>query len=307
VAPEDGQDRARLARWCETVGPVLLVPNPAVVNAQAIDRLAVLTWNLHVGAGDLDGVIQRLRRGEFTSGEPIDQFVVLLQEAYRRDLAVPRVVPRGYPAPSRIAAGLSARGPDIEHFSRDDGLAVLYAPSMRNGIDAVDAEDRGNAIVSTLPLNDALVVELPLERQRRVAAAVAVEGHNRRGAPWRLRVATVHLDTALALWHGGPFAARRRQAEALVQALPGSPGAATVVAGDFNTWRGDGEPALALLRRAFPETPRMPAGPTWVGPLGLHARLDHVFIGGPVASARVTRLPSRFGSDHYPLLAVVDF
>jgi len=117
----------------------------------------------------------------------------------------------------------------------------------------------------------------------------------------------VHLDTALALGHGGPFAARRRQAEALVDALTGPSAVPTVLAGDFNTWRGDGEPALALLRRAFPETPRMSDGPTWVGPLGIHARLDHVFVRGPVASARVERLASRFGSDHYPLLAIVEF
>jgi endonuclease/exonuclease/phosphatase family metal-dependent hydrolase len=183
----------------------------------------------------------------------------------------------------------------------------MYVPSMRNGIDAIDPEDRGNAIVSTLPLHDAAVVELPLEHQRRVAAIVTVEGHMRNGAPWRLRLANVHLDTALALSHGGPFAARRRQAEALVDALTGSSEVPTLLAGDFNTWRGDGEPALALLRRAFPETPRMPDGPTWIGPLGIRARLDHVFVRGPVASAHVERLASRFGSDHFPLLALVRF
>ena len=307
VTPPDDRHRAQLARWCETVGPVLLQPNPAVVNARAVDRLAVVTWNLHVGGGDLDGLIARLRRGDFTDGEPIDQFVLLLQETYRRDVAVPARIPRGYPAPPRISARPSERGPDIQRFSRENGLAVMYVPSMRNGIDAVDSEDRGNAIVSTLALRDAVAVELPLEHQRRVAAVATVEGHTRSGAPWRLRVANVHLDTALALGHGGPFAARRRQAEVLVDALTGYPAIPTVLAGDFNTWRGDGEPALAVLRRAFPETPQMSNGPTWVGPLGIHARLDHVFVRGPVASTRVERLGSRFGSDHYPLLAIVNF
>jgi endonuclease/exonuclease/phosphatase family metal-dependent hydrolase len=186
----------------------------------------------------------------------------------------------------------------------------MYVPSMRNGIEAIDSEDRGNAIVSTLPLHDPVVVELPLEHQRRVAAIAIVEGRTPHGDPWRLRLANVHLDTALALGHGGPFAARRRQAEALVDALtdaPDAPDVPTVLAGDFNTWRGDGEPALALLRRAFPQTPLMGDGPTWVGPLSIHARLDHVFVRGPVSSARVERLASRFGSDHYPLLAIVRF
>ena len=307
VTPPDDRHRAQLARWCETVGPVLLQPNPAVVNARAVDRLAVVTWNLHVGGGDLDGLIARLRRGEFTGGEPVDQFVLLLQETYRRDVAVPARIPRGYPVPSRISARPSERGPDIQRFSRENGLAVMYVPSMRNGIDAIDSEDRGNAIVSTLALSDAVAVELPLEHQRRVAAVATVEGHTRSGAPWRLRVANVHLDTALALGHGGPFAARRRQAEVLVDALTGYPAIPTVLAGDFNTWRGDGEPALAVLRRAFPDTPQMSKGPTWVGPLGIHARLDHVFARGPLTSTRVERLGSRFGSDHYPLLAIVSF
>jgi endonuclease/exonuclease/phosphatase family metal-dependent hydrolase len=307
VTPPDDRNRARLAQWCETVGPVLLQPNPAVVNARAVDRLAVVTWNLHVGGGDLGGLTMRLRRGEFTGGEPIDQFVLLLQEAYRRDIAVPARIPRGYPAPSRIAGRVAERGPDIERFSRENGLAVMYVPSMRNGIDAVDSEDRGNAIVSTLALHDAVAVELPLEHQRRVAAVATVAGQTRSGAPWRLRLANVHLDTALALGHGGPFAARRRQAEILVDALTGYPAIPTVLAGDFNTWRGDGEPALAVLRRAFPETPQMSPGPTWVGPLGIHARLDHMFVRGPVAATRVARLGSRFGSDHFPLLAIVNF
>ena len=222
-------------------------------------------------------------------------------------LRFPRAFLRGYPAPSRIAARSSERGPDIQRFARENGLAVMYVPSMRNGLDAVDSEDRGNAIVSTLALHDAVAVELPLEHQRRVAAVATVEGQMRSGAPWRLRLANVHLDTALALGHGGPFAARRRQADVLVDALSGPPAMPTVLAGDFNTWRGDGEPALAVLRRAFPETPRMSGGPTWVGPLGVHARLDHVFVRGPVASTRVERLGSRFGSDHYPLLAIVNF
>jgi PAS domain S-box-containing protein len=50
--------------------------------------------------------------------------------------------------------------------------------------------------------------------------------------------------------HGGPFKARRRQAEALVEALA-SP-TATIVAGDFNTWRGSADSALDVIRRAFP-------------------------------------------------------
>ena len=310
-APPGDRDRAELSRWCETVGPVFFQPRPANRADDPIDRLAIVTWNLHVGSGDVDDLVGRLRRGEFTAGERVEQFVLLLQEVYRRDAGIPVRIPHGYPAPSRIAAR-AGRGPDIRHFSRDDGFAVLYAPSMRNGVVDEDREDRGNAIVSTLPLQDPAIVELPVEHQRRAVAAAIVDGRTQAGSRWRLRLADVHLDTALALMHGGPFAARRRQADALIDALAGLsestvPITATIVAGDFNTWRGRSEPALRALRRAFPNVPDAPRSPTWVGPLGIHATLDHVFVGGLTADVDVRRLPDRFGSDHYPLIALVSF
>jgi endonuclease/exonuclease/phosphatase family metal-dependent hydrolase len=310
-APPGDRDRAELSRWCETVGPVFFEPLPANRDEDTIDRLAIVTWNLHVGSGEVDDLVRRLRRGEFTGGERVEQFVLLLQEAYRRDAGIPVRIPHGYPAPGRIAAG-TGRGPDIRHFSRDDGFAVLYVPSMRNGIVDEDREDRGNAIVSTIPLQDPAIVELPVEHQRRAVPAAVVEGRTPAGARWRLRLADVHLDTALALMHGGPFAARRRQADALIGALAelsdsAVPITATVVAGDFNTWRGRGEPALRALRRAFPDVQDARRPPTWIGPLGIHATLDHVFVRGSAAGVDVRRLPGRFGSDHYPLIAIVSF
>jgi endonuclease/exonuclease/phosphatase (EEP) superfamily protein YafD len=80
-----------------------------------------------------------------------------------------------------------------------------------------------------------------------------------------------------------------------------------VIAGDFNTWRGDGEAAVKLLRTEFPGTSMEDGAPTWTGPLGVHATLDYIFVRGRASTSRVTRLPSRFGSDHYPLLTVVHF
>jgi endonuclease/exonuclease/phosphatase family metal-dependent hydrolase len=115
----------------------------------------------------------------------------------------------------------------------------------------------------------------------------------------------VHLDTALALTRGGPFAARQRQAHALIDSLRTPDEVATVLAGDFNTWWGPTEPALNILRSAFPQTPRTAKAETWTGPLGLHAQLDYMFMRGPLAPSVVTRLSSRFGSDHYPLLTIV--
>jgi endonuclease/exonuclease/phosphatase family metal-dependent hydrolase len=304
VEPEGRRDRDALARWCDTIGPVLLQPLASQPTAPVIDRLAVMTWNVHVGSGDVADVVRRLRTGEFTGGERIEHFVLLLQEAYRRDTAVPAQIPRGFPAPDRIAARIG-RGPDIGRVAKDLGVALFYVPSMRNGIASVDPEDRGNAILSTLDLRDPVVVELPMEHQRRTAVVATVQAQARDGSPWVLRVANVHLDTSLAIRRGGPFGARSRQAHALIESLRVPEDIPTVLAGDFNTWWGSTEPALNILRSAFPQTPRIVKQETWNGPLGLHAQLDYMFMRGPLAPAVVQRLPSRFGSDHYPLLAIV--
>jgi endonuclease/exonuclease/phosphatase family metal-dependent hydrolase len=305
VEPELRRDRDTLARWCDTIGPILIQPLAVQPSPAPIDRIAIITWNVHVGSGDIADLVARLRRGEFTGGKPIEHFVLLLQEAYRRDSAVPSLIPRGFPAPSRIAAAFG-RAPDIANVAKALGVSVFYVPAMRNGIASIDAEDRGNAILSTLDLHDLVVVELPIERQRRTAAVAVVRAPARDGSQWVLRVANVHLDTALAITRGGPFAARRRQAHALIDALRSPEELPTVLAGDFNTWWGPSEPALNILRSAFPQTPRTANLQTWRGPLGLHAQLDYMFIRGPLVGVRVERLSSRFGSDHYPLLAVLD-
>jgi endonuclease/exonuclease/phosphatase (EEP) superfamily protein YafD len=99
--------------------------------------------------------------------------------------------------------------------------------------------------------------------------------------------------------------ARRRQAAAIIASLGSWTGPA-VLAGDFNTWLGRREAAVRDLLRAFPQSPPEGLGATWFGPLGTRAPLDHVFarhLGGTVA---VRRVPNRFGSDHQPLLALVD-
>jgi len=189
---------------------------------------------------------------------------------------------------------------------------MLYAPSMRNGLIDVDREDRGNAIASTLPLREPTIVELPLEHQRRVVTVAMVDGRTRAGEPWTVRLADVHLDTAVAFTHGGPFAARRRQAEALVEGLADTAPktdrvTTTIVAGDFNTFMGSREPAIRYLRQMFPDGPAPPDVTTFSGPLGFHATLDHVFVGGRTTSVDVRRLSSRFGSDHYPLLTTIRF
>ena len=302
--PTDPRSRDAAPRWCATIGPVFLDTNPLAQPAETA-TLAVISWNVHVGAGDVDDLVFRLKRGDFTDGEPVTDFVLLLQEVLRRDDTVPADIDRRLPTPRRIGRRSRPSDDDVRVVARKHGLALLYVPAMRNGA-AAQREDRGNAIASTLPLDDVRILELPFVRQRRVVPIATVEGRAPAGPRWRLRVADVHFDTAVALAHGGPFSARRREADALIAALADS-AIPTLAGGDFNTWLGDREAAIAALRRAFPDAPRWTSTSTWRGPLGIRASVDRVFVRGTVRSVTIRRLPDRFGSDHYPLLARLTF
>jgi endonuclease/exonuclease/phosphatase family metal-dependent hydrolase len=308
--PDDQRNRPRLNAWCATVGPVVYESRPRNHDARPIDRLVVISWNTHVGGGDVDALVDAVQRGDFSHGEPFDAIVLLLQEVYRHGDGVPESGWLRAAVPSRIADALhAAHARDVRRLASDRGLAMLYAPSMRNGALADDPEDRGNAILSTLTLSDPLAIELPIEHQRRVVTVAAIDGETTSGRRWRLRVASVHFDTALALFRGGPSAARERQASALISTLVDvSPfDGATVLGGDFNTLLGPVEPAVRHLRAAFPDAPLTDTRLTWSGPIGLSEKLDYVFANGLAGAIDVQRLPSRFGSDHYPLLSVIRF
>jgi len=183
-------------------------------------------------------------------------------------------------------------------------LSLVYVPSMRNGSES--AEDRGNAILSTLPLSDLRAIELPFEHQRRVAIAASVPILDPDGRASKLRVVTAHLDTRAAWGRGGGlWFGRTRQARALVQAIePIEPvGAPTILGGDFNSWLGEVEPDVRQTRRRFPATPHSHTHVTFplVGGVGLH--LDHLFFSLPAPwHADVTTSSQRWGSDHYPLV-----
>jgi endonuclease/exonuclease/phosphatase family metal-dependent hydrolase len=306
VSPTATRDRHPLSDWCATVGPVLYYRRPPSDLPAFVDRLAVVTWNVHVGFGDVRELIRRLRSGTYTGGEGIEHFVLLLQEAYRRDGGVPGRTFFRMRLPARVGArNLGKRGADIDRFVRDQRCpcctsrrcATATAP-MRRRIGATRSCRRCRS-------DSPAVIELPFEHQRRAAALAVVEGRTRAGSGWRLGVVDVHLDTALALTRGGPLAARRRQAAALVEALAAAPDD-TVLGGDFNTWLGSREPALKALRRAFPEGDDR-ATTTWKGPLGLHGSLDHLLARGRARLLGVARLPDRLGSDHYPVMGIIEF
>jgi endonuclease/exonuclease/phosphatase family metal-dependent hydrolase len=308
-------DRRALDRWCAAVGPAVVGENPdegpshrrndpAAVRRP--DSIAVVTWNVHVGGGDLPGFVDSLRAGTLTGGVPVRHFVLLVQEAWRRDTAlVPTPLPAGAKGAGRIhEAGPHGAPVDVVQAVRGMGLAVVYVPSMRNGGRA--AEDRGNAIVSTLPLRDVRAVELPFEAQRRVAvsALVAASNDTAAGACGALRVTSAHLDNVSrpARLLASVGVGRVRQAKGLVRALNARPAAADVVGGDFNTWRGVGEEVVETMRNAFPRSPPPVPGATHAA--GLH--LDYLFARGAAAALTGQRKAgSRFGSDHGPIVAWV--
>ncbi len=246
------RDRRILAAWCAAVGPAVVAP--AAPGAPAVlDSLAVLSWNVHVGGGDVLGFVGDLRRGEFTAGRPVDDFIILLQEAHHAGPMIPdevsdKIVPRRI-----VDAPPTGERIDIVEASRILGLHLFYVPSMRNGPTGSTPvpEDRGNAILSTIPLRNLKAMELPFEFYRRVNVAATVSGVTTNGEPWELHACSVHLATRTGFprYFVSLGTGRLRQAKATVAALPDSN---VVLGGDFNTWAlGSVEPALHHIRRYY--------------------------------------------------------
>lgn len=303
----DEEDRPDLDPWCAVVGPPVVKTEGQRTDA-AIDSLVVVSWNVHVGGGDVIRFVEDLRAGHLT-GAPVEHFVLLVQEAHRRGADVPPVV-----RPGRVPRGIESHPTtgerlDIVEAARRLRLNLFYAPSMRNGTGrGSEAEDRGNAILSSLPLREPQAIELPYEAQRRVSVAARLGGATARGSAWELKVASVHFDTrsrlSRLLQSVGP--ARLRQAQGFVEGL--SLAGSTVVGGDLNTWSaGALEQAIPFLMEHFPETP-VQAKPTFTVGEIIARRLDYLFFRLPAShQARVRRVDSRYGSDHYPILGWVRF
>jgi endonuclease/exonuclease/phosphatase family metal-dependent hydrolase len=245
--------------------------------------------------------VGELRRS-LKPGTPV---ILLLQEVYRAGPEVPAALPDAAGFASRIRGFCpDGRRDEVESFAAALGMHAYYVPSMRNGAPLLSDEDRGNAILSDLPLSGFSAVELPFERQRRVAVSATVTGADAEQRPWHLRLMSVHLDNmvgAKRLWIAGGEYGRARQARGLLSSIPvdESP---VVVAGDFNTWFGFSDQAYIETARVFPQTRVSDRRATFHGIL----RLDHLFYRLPEGwRASFRRADSRFGSDHYPLVATI--
>jgi endonuclease/exonuclease/phosphatase family metal-dependent hydrolase len=316
-------DQETLAEWCSTVGPPLIEASPApdVASTPGRETLTVVSWNVHGGSGDLLGFIEReldLNCGgaQPVVGDGFEPFALVLQEAYRRSRAVPRVGARStIPGPLKEEARPGERVDVVEVAGRC-GLSLFYVPSMRNGEAEYEdgREDRGNAILSTQPLSDPIAIEIPFEAQRRVAVAVTVHGP----AGDSLRLVSVHLDVAssmLRVLHTGN-STRQRQGLGLLDALVEAEAAradasgyalATLAAGDFNTWSAR-ETVIKHFQRHFPQSPAWDGLPTRAG-----YPTDFIFFRQSEA-AKVTlvegshrRVDDRHGSDHFPRVVRLAF
>jgi len=293
--PARGGDQKALAKWCATVGPAVIDSLPAdrFGRWQPGDSLAVVTWNLHGGAGDflefIDVEMGLSCDERSAASEPhASNFVVLIQEAFRRSETVPSV-PDGPTIPPPLKEK-PRPGPrtDIVEVARHCGLSLFYVPSMRNGAEEYEGEreDRGNAILSTLPLTDFIAIEMPFEAQRRVAVAATVHNSERDS----LRVVSLHLDVASSLLRllTTGNSTRQRQglaiADALLETELARAGvadssyearcypycgdaktprfhASTIVGGDFNTWSSN-ETVIKHFSREFPDSPPDDGQPT---------------------------------------------
>ena len=291
-------ERPALDRWCAGVGPPARMEGRQAAEVFA-GPFVVASWNTHVGAGDIDAFVGDLRSGRLT-GTPVADFVLLLQEVYRGGLDVPSLAGVRWASAEQPPGSAHARVA-VTGAAERLGLSAIYVPSMRNGRPGATSEDRGNAILSSVRLSDVTAIELPLERQRRVAIAATVTVRGPDGSAQPVRLVCTHF-TNMVMHHAWILSesGRLRQARALAQTLPTD--GSLILGGDLNSWFGFRDAAYrqlaAKLSRASAEDRR----PTF-GPL----RLDHLLFRLPATwRTEVRRVDRKYGSDHYPLVAMID-
>jgi endonuclease/exonuclease/phosphatase family metal-dependent hydrolase len=301
LGPIDPNGRARLASWCAAVGPAVFHGDArADVTTADLADIAFVSWNVHVGGGDISRFLQDLSDGRLASGRR-RHAVLLLQEALRvGDL--PEMTRAAYGA-GRLAQASSSDA-EIGAIRESTGMSLLYVPSMRDGTSPSEARpgDRGNAILSTLPLTQPAAIELPGVRQRRVAVMATI-GVTADAAEVPLSIAAVHFDATTvpsALWLAGAPNMRAVQAKSLTAALPRG---ALVVGADLNTWMGVDEPAARYLLTFFGNAAPNYGATFKGGPFVPGLLLDYLLFRAPAGwEMHYERVHDRYGSDHHPLV-----
>ncbi|UCD23356.1 MAG: hypothetical protein JSW51_09910, partial [Gemmatimonadota bacterium] len=335
AGPGDSREHER---WCRTMGPVeaVAVPKTDFSAFGSNDSLAVVVWNTDAGAGYLQELLRQELGLDCTGDTPrlkpgFSHFVLLIQEALRRSNEIPDTPDKLWVTPPPVKEQeRPGRRLGASEVARECGLSYIYAAASRNGWQPRDGlrEDKGNAIISTLPLSDFIVAELPFEAARRVVPMATVHGPNGDS----LRLASVHLITTPPVWRTLKTgnSARLRQSLGLVDALALIEGEragcspeqvrsaecevrsansypiATVIAGDLNTWS-TRETALRHLVEYFPDSPPLLQQPTR-GPFPT----DHLLFrrgqgGATVLPHTYERIDKAYYSDHNPIVAFIKF
>lgn len=304
---EEERDVRLSGAWCSTVGPpvVDVAPSGDFPEWRAGTDLDVVAWNTAVGAGDLLSFLDVELGLDCSRSRPVMRagarpFVLLLQEVWRRSDALPRVE-GGDSIPWTLGPDLPEGSLDIVGTAERCGLALVYVPSSRNGPDddRRPMEDRGNAILTTLPFNAPIAFDLPHEGGRKVAVAITASSPDGE----RVRFVSTHFDVASTLLRtlisGNQTRARQALglADGIAEAEDDGPlTQVVVVGGDFNTWAAN-ESALQIMRREFPESP------AWDG-LGTRGAFpaDHVFFRRRAYTQfeleGYARIDDTYGSDH---------
>ena len=289
------QDSREQERWIRGHGsPVQRQLSAADIAPPLPEKIVIVTWNVHGTHGRILDFVSELKAGRIT-GSPVHHFVLLLQEVVRVGGDI-KTFGKGMARSSAIAE-TDPRLPDVGEVAEALDLSLLYVPSMRNG---TERQDRGNAILSTLPQLAASAFELPFRRERRVGIAasipVALDGSTA-----MLRVVNIHFD---------PWMRRRRmyvlgnprpdQAKGTLKYLADLEASAMILGGDFNVVPGESG-AVDILRPWARSTGHEEKRGTFGG-----RRLDYLlFRFQPGLRGDTMRAESTFGSDHRPLVGSI--
>jgi endonuclease/exonuclease/phosphatase family metal-dependent hydrolase len=185
---------------------------------------------------------------------------------------------------------------------------------MRNGRQENTSipEDRGNAILSTIPISHPMAIELPLERQRRTSLATNLTGVTKNNISWKIQLINVHLEnrTNGLMFFRGFSVARLNQITALLKILPEEKTA--IMAGDFNTWfRESKEPTIKYVENFFNQLEMASQFdslkiPRKRYPLFPDRLVDYLFFRIPENwYTEKYYVNDYYGSDHYPLITKI--
>jgi endonuclease/exonuclease/phosphatase family metal-dependent hydrolase len=283
-------ERATLDGWCDSVGTPVVVQ--ATATAGSVRRLVIMSWNVRLGEGRVGDLVRLLRARTPAPAVGDIGVVLLLQEAFRGGGDIPATAPPHVDTPQRIVPPSPAA--DITAVAAENGLSLVYVPSMRNGEGAsiYEREDRGNAILSTEPISDIEAIELPYGGERRVAVLATVTP---RGGTRPVRVMTAHF---------GFLRSGARQADRLAEYLQTNlVGPPLVIGLDTNATLGAASGAVRSIERVVPRLTDCGSGRTsrWI------ARIDFMFSNlAPSSLTSCGTLTDRYGSDHVPLVLTVD-